>query len=118
LIDWSGHLARLRSLPQRTRVIPAEAGIQTVFPGKHVVTAQAHWIPARAALGRNDGCPMQASGRSSFVGIVDNLSFHDGLLQLKGSRIRIPFENNQIGVHALLHRANPAGKTHQAGGIG
>ena len=36
-------------------VIPAKAGIQTVFVGNAVADAKASWIPARTALGRNDG---------------------------------------------------------------
>ena len=39
----------------RSNVIPAKAGIQTFVAGMQVVAAKARWIPARAALGRNDG---------------------------------------------------------------
>ena len=42
-------------------VIPANAGIQPVFAGQQSVAAKAIWIPARAALGRDDGHETSAS---------------------------------------------------------
>ena len=40
-------------------VIPANAGIQGVLARKVKARHQCGWIPARAALGRNDGLPLQ-----------------------------------------------------------
>jgi len=39
----------------RRPVIPVEAGIQAAFQVWQSLTSRTVWIPARAALGRNDG---------------------------------------------------------------
>jgi len=41
--------------PSLDFVIPAEAGIQCGFDEPQDVAGTLDWIPARAALGRNDG---------------------------------------------------------------
>ena len=67
----------------RSIVIPAQAGIQTVLPSAFV-GAKTSWIPARAALGRNDG-----SGGDPFL----NLSpIAERLIAMSAARVIRQFE--------------------------
>src|SRR5262245_32508036 len=53
-----------------------------------------------------------------FASVIDNLAFHDGLLQAQRPGIRCPFENDQVRISARFYGTNPTEKAHEAGWVG